>query len=55
MNRHLPRSQIRFLCIVLVICSEDEKALLLAELARVKKEKEKAKKKEVMATTRTHR
>ena len=26
---------------MLVICSEDEKALLLAELARVKKEKEK--------------
>ena len=55
MNRHLPRSQIRFLCVVLVICSEDEKALLLAELARVKKEKEKAKKKEVMETTRAHR
>ena len=55
MNRHLPRSQIRFLCVVLVICSEDEKALLLAELARVKKEKEKAKKKEVMALYTTHR
>ena len=55
MNRHLPRSRIRFLCVVLVICSEDEKALLLAELARVKKEKEKAKKKEVMAIHRINK
>lgn len=55
MNRHLPRSRIRFLRVVLVICSEDEKALLLAELARVKKEKEKAKKKEVMAIHRINK
>ena len=55
MNRHLPRSRIRFLRVVIVICSEDEKALLLAELARVKKEKEKAKKKEVVTITRAHR
>ena len=55
MNRHLPRSRIRFLRVVLVICSEEEKALLLAELARVKKEKEKVKKKEVVTITRAHR
>ena len=53
MNRHLPRSRIRFLRVVLVICSEEEKALLLAELARVKKEK--AKKKEVVTLYKTHR
>lgn len=40
---------------MLVICSEDEKALLLAELARVKKEKEKVKKKEVVTLYKTHR
>ena len=55
MNCHLPRSRIRFLYVVLVICSEDEKALLLAELARVKKEKEKEKKKEVMAIHRINK
>lgn len=55
MNRHLPRSRIRFLYVVLVNHSEDEKALLLAELARVKKEKEKAKKKEVVTLYKTHR
>ena len=55
MNRHLPRSRIRFLRVVLVICSEEEKVLLLAELARVKKEKEKVKKKEVVTLYKTHR
>ena len=54
MNRPPPRNPIRDLCIELVRCSEDEKALLLAELARVKKEKEKAKKKEVITIHFTH-
>ena len=37
-----------------VICSEDEDALLMAELARVKKEKELARQKEVEVTDSCH-